>query len=172
MPWQGAYTLSVMRASAEKDRSDTRQHRWRRLRKFNAWFDRHPTLGLVRKIVVGTVGIILVVGGMISGPFVPGPQVVVVILGLALLSSEFIWARRAIRKAQLMAHRWSIRLRGRRLKVMWRWKKWFKWRLGLEELAEISALTTTERRTLGCCAKKRETPIIIIIEHASRQQLI
>ncbi len=43
--------------------------------------------------VVGGIALV-VVGGVLSLPGIPGPGIVVVILGLGLLSSEFHWADR------------------------------------------------------------------------------
>ncbi|MFW6061021.1 MAG: PGPGW domain-containing protein [Phycisphaeraceae bacterium] len=113
-----------MKLSNDTRHRDTLRERWvQRLRRAHRWFDRHPLLRLTRKIVVGTLGVLLVIGGMVTGPFLPGPQVLVVLLGLALLASEFVWARLAIRKGEATAHRASRRFSGRRLKWYWRWKK-------------------------------------------------
>lgn len=49
---------------------------------------RHPY-----RIVVGVVGGLIVAGGLLAVPF-PGPGWLIVIAGLAILASEFEWARR------------------------------------------------------------------------------
>jgi uncharacterized protein (TIGR02611 family) len=46
----------------------------------------------VGRVVVGLV--LLVVGIVLSLPLVPGPGVLLVIVGLSFLSHEFEWARR------------------------------------------------------------------------------
>jgi uncharacterized protein (TIGR02611 family) len=50
---------------------------------------------LTLKIVVGTLGALLVVGGLIMVPF-PGPGWLVVFAGLAVLATEFHWAHRLL----------------------------------------------------------------------------
>jgi hypothetical protein len=37
----------------------------------------------------------MLVGGVLSLPLVPGPGILLVLLGLCLLKDEFAWARRA-----------------------------------------------------------------------------
>ena len=119
-------------SEASVDSHARRRHRLRRaFYRAHRWFDRHPLLRLTRKLVVGVVGSLLVIAGVISGPFVPGPQILVVILGLGLLASEFIWARWALRSGQARAHRISKRFSGRRLKSVYRWKKWARQRFGI-----------------------------------------
>ena len=44
------------------------------------------------RIVIGIV--LIVLGGVLSLPFVPGPGLLLVFGGLTVLSSEFEWARR------------------------------------------------------------------------------
>lgn len=57
----------------------------------------HYTYRLVRKIVVFVIGITVVIIGIVM--FVtPGPAIVVIPAGLAILSLEFAWARRWLRK--------------------------------------------------------------------------
>lgn len=52
-----------------------------------------------KRIVVFVVGVILVVGG-IAMLVLPGPGIVVVIAGLAVLATEFAWAEWALDKAK------------------------------------------------------------------------
>jgi tellurite resistance protein TerC len=53
----------------------------------------------VRRVIVAVIGgTILLVG--IAMIVLPGPAVVVIPLGLAVLATEFIWARRWLRKAR------------------------------------------------------------------------
>ncbi len=63
------------------------------------WVDR---LGLrnrprTRKLIVAVIGTTVVLFGL-TLIVLPGPAVVVVPLGLALLATEFAWARRLIRR--------------------------------------------------------------------------
>lgn len=56
----------------------------------------HMTLRQARKLVVGVVGITVVIIGIIM--FVtPGPAVVVIPIGLGILATEFVWARRLLK---------------------------------------------------------------------------
>jgi tellurite resistance protein TerC len=52
-----------------------------------------------RKVVVGVMGTTVMIAG-IAMVVLPGPAFLVIPLGLAILASEFFWARRLLRKAQ------------------------------------------------------------------------
>ena len=56
----------------------------------------HPT---IRRAIVGLVGTTIVLVGLLL-IFLPGPGALVVLLGLAVLGTEFVWARRIIRRAR------------------------------------------------------------------------
>lgn len=65
----------------------------------------------VRKLIVGVIGTTLVLFGL-ALVILPGPAVLVVPLGLALLATEFAWARRLIRRGGVFwgkARRWQWR---------------------------------------------------------------
>ena len=55
---------------------------------------------MVRRVVVaGRIAAgfaLLIVGGILALPGVPGPGIVVMLLGLVLLSNHFEWARKAL----------------------------------------------------------------------------
>ena len=57
----------------------------------------HMTYKLARRIVVGVVGATVVILGVIM-IVTPGPALVVIPVGLAILSLEFTWARLWLRK--------------------------------------------------------------------------
>ncbi len=66
---------------------------------YRAWIDR---LGLtnrprVRKLIAAVIGTTVVLFGL-ALIVLPGPAVVVVPIGLALLATEFAWARRLVRR--------------------------------------------------------------------------
>ncbi len=65
----------------------------RMLRRTRAWVSRHPRLEGAYRIGVGVVGGTLAIGGLLLVPL-PGPGWLVVFLGLAVLGTEFHWARR------------------------------------------------------------------------------
>lgn len=77
------------------------------------WVDR---LGLgnrprIRKLIVGVIGSTIVLFGF-ALLVLPGPAVVVVPLGLAILATEFAWARRLVRRGGVVwgkARRWQRR---------------------------------------------------------------
>lgn len=66
-----------------------------------------------RKVLVSTIGAILTVVGIILLPL-PGPGMLVVGLGLALLSTEYRWPRRLALRLRTEAEVWRGRLRDRR----------------------------------------------------------
>ena len=56
-------------------------------------------LRLARKVVVGVIGVsVLAIG--IALIVLPGPAVIVIPLGLAILGTEFLWARRLLRRVR------------------------------------------------------------------------
>ncbi|NYH90616.1 TIGR02611 family protein [Actinopolymorpha rutila] len=83
----------------EHDDEDKKKHRpWRRIQ----WHHharrsirRHPTLNATWRGGVFVVGVLLIVAGLVM--FVaPGPGWLTVILGLAVLATEFAWAHRTL----------------------------------------------------------------------------
>lgn len=83
------------------------------LRRLRAWIDTHPRLDLAYRIGVGAVGGLLAVGGLVLVPL-PGPGWLIVFLGLAVLGTEFHWARRASAWLKRMLDRFWAWWRGRR----------------------------------------------------------
>ena len=59
------------------------------------------------RVVVGTA--LLVVGAILALPLVPGPGLLLVVIGLGLLSHEFEWARRLRSRASAEFQRMSRR---------------------------------------------------------------
>ncbi|MEV0147053.1 MULTISPECIES: TIGR02611 family protein [unclassified Nonomuraea] len=75
----------------------------------NGWLDgvRSTRTGaLTLKIVIGVIGAVMVVGGLIMVPF-PGPGWLVVFAGLAVLATEFHWARRVLEFGKRTLHAWT-----------------------------------------------------------------
>lgn len=56
----------------------------------------HP---VIRRAIVGLIGITIVLVGLLL-IFLPGPGALVILLGLAVLGTEFVWAQRIIRRAR------------------------------------------------------------------------
>ena len=53
-----------------------------------------------RKIVIGVIGTTILLIG-VALIILPGPAFVVIPMGLAILASEFVWARRVIRRGRI-----------------------------------------------------------------------
>jgi uncharacterized protein (TIGR02611 family) len=67
---------------------------------------RHQQRGLPARIGVVVLGVLLVVLGVfMSGPGIPGPGIVVILLGLSFLALEFERAERLLEKAIVWADR-------------------------------------------------------------------
>jgi len=72
--------------------------------------ERHRQRNILYRIAIVIVGILIVIAGIImSGPGVPGPGIVTIILGLGFLALEFDWAERWLEKVIL----WGDRAAGR-----------------------------------------------------------
>jgi uncharacterized protein (TIGR02611 family) len=66
----------------------------RMLRAVRAWIDTHPRLRSFYRFGVGGLGGTIAVTGLLLVPL-PGPGWLVVFLGLAILGTEFAWAKKA-----------------------------------------------------------------------------
>jgi tellurite resistance protein TerC len=73
----------------------------KRARKALRWDDTPP---LVRRVIVGLIGTTVLLIG-IALLVLPGPAFVVIPLGLAILATEFVWARRWLQRARDLMHR-------------------------------------------------------------------
>jgi uncharacterized protein (TIGR02611 family) len=67
-------------------------------------------LPLVKKVVVAILGTTVVLIG-VALLVLPGPGLVVITLGLALLATEFVWAKSLLKKAQAAAARTAQKVR-------------------------------------------------------------
>ena len=54
-----------------------------------------------RKLIVAVIGVTILLIG-VAMIVLPGPALIVIPLGLAILATEFAWARRAIRRARVV----------------------------------------------------------------------
>jgi len=73
---------------------------WRRKIRSN------PHSHLIYRIVVGVIGTAIFVVGLIMVPF-PGPGWLVVLLGLAVLASEFSWAQSLLQRSRRTLRAWN-----------------------------------------------------------------
>jgi uncharacterized protein (TIGR02611 family) len=81
---------------------DAGDHDWEWRRKIRS----NPHSHLIYRIVVGVVGTAILVIGLIMVPF-PGPGWLVVLLGLAVLASEFGWAQRLLQRSRRTLAAWN-----------------------------------------------------------------
>lgn len=74
------------------------------------WSEAHPTLRWLRKAAVLVIGgTVLLVG--VALIVLPGPAFVVIPAGLAILATEFLWARKLLARAQAKVARAADALR-------------------------------------------------------------
>ncbi|MGH3913895.1 MAG: TIGR02611 family protein [Pseudonocardiaceae bacterium] len=67
--------------------------RW--YRRFRKRVASRPGVELVYRVVVGLVGTVVLIAGVLAIPY-PGPGWLIVFAGLAILGTEFYWARRVL----------------------------------------------------------------------------
>ena len=58
----------------------------------------------IRKVVVGVIGTTVLLLGVVL-IVLPGPAIIVIPVGLGILASEFIWARRVIKRGRILVKR-------------------------------------------------------------------
>jgi hypothetical protein len=85
----------------------SRKLQWQRRINAKLGLDRMPR---VRKVVYSIVGVSVIVIGLVM-IVLPGPAVIVIPLGLAILAGEYAWARRVLRRGKVFVGR---RLRRRK----------------------------------------------------------
>lgn len=87
----GSLEREIRAEIADAEREDRPIRRM--LRTARAWVARHPRIEVAYRVAVALVGTIMTLGGLVLVPL-PGPGWLVVFLGLAVLGTEFHWARR------------------------------------------------------------------------------
>ncbi len=91
-----------MPKSAQGHRSGTRKRTWQERLNTRLGLDQKPT---VRKLVYSVVGITVLLIG-IAMILLPGPALIVIPIGLAILASEYAWARKIIRRGTVFVGRY------------------------------------------------------------------
>jgi uncharacterized protein (TIGR02611 family) len=67
---------------------------------------RHKQRNIFQRIAIVFLGILIVIAGIVmSGPGVPGPGIVTIILGLGFLALEFDWAERWLERVIIWGDR-------------------------------------------------------------------
>ena len=80
--------------------TEERDWEWRRRIRSN------PHTHRIYRVVVALIGLVITVGGLILVP-APGPGWLIVLLGLAVLASEFAWAQRLLHFARRQLDAWT-----------------------------------------------------------------
>jgi uncharacterized protein (TIGR02611 family) len=78
-----------------------RKRAWQQWLNQKLGLDKMP---VIRKLVYSVVGVTVVLIG-VAMIVLPGPAIVVIPLGLAILASEYAWARRIIRRGKVFVGR-------------------------------------------------------------------
>lgn len=109
-----------------------------------------------KKIIVGVVGgTILAIG--LALLVLPGPAFVVIPIGLAVLATEFVWARRWLKRARGMVNQRKARRTTRALAVTFR-RRWERGKQWLAGWRERRAAGKASRRKSGA-DPAREVPL-------------
>ncbi|MGI5163189.1 PGPGW domain-containing protein [Spirillospora sp. CA-253888] len=74
------------------------------LNRFRERVRRNPMLNTAWRLGVFTVGVTVLAGGLVM-MVAPGPGILGIIVGLAILATEFAWAQRALHHAKQAAER-------------------------------------------------------------------
>jgi tellurite resistance protein TerC len=72
----------------------------------------HQAPQVIRKIVIGVIGTTVLLIGL-ALIVLPGPAIIVIPIGLAILASEFIWARRVVKRGRILVERAKRAVRSR-----------------------------------------------------------
>ncbi|MGO3834698.1 PGPGW domain-containing protein [Leucobacter sp. UCMA 4100] len=80
------------------------------LERFKAIVGRRPWLALAYKITVAVIGGVVILAG-IAMLVLPGPGWLTIFLGLAILGSEFAWARNALTRLRIIVQKYADRYR-------------------------------------------------------------
>ena len=100
-----------MTEETQRDEQPKEDDRPEILQKLEERRERHKQRSRVHRAGVVVFGVFLVLAGIVlSGPGVPGPGFVVVLLGLSFLALEFDRAERLLEKVILWADAWGDRI--------------------------------------------------------------
>jgi len=59
---------------------------------------------IVRKVIIAVIGTTVVLIG-VALIILPGPAFIIIPIGLAILTSEFLWARRVVKRGRIFVKR-------------------------------------------------------------------
>jgi tellurite resistance protein TerC len=83
-----------------------------RIRRFLAQLRLHQAPQVIRKVVIGVIGTTVLLIG-VALIVLPGPAIIVIPIGLGILASEFIWARRVVKRGRILVKRAKRAVRSR-----------------------------------------------------------
>jgi len=66
---------------------------------WKSWLRNAPDLRVAKRIIIGVIGGTITLIG-IALIVLPGPAFIVIPIGLSILATEFLWAKRWLRKAR------------------------------------------------------------------------
>ena len=98
--------------SARPATATTARLSWREKLNKKFHLDRMP---VVRKVVYSVIGLTVLLLGVVM-VVLPGPAIIFIPLGLAILASEYAWARRIIRRGRVFVEK------AKRTRSWWRKK--------------------------------------------------
>lgn len=90
------------RDDAEQPKGDEAYFGPKFLARFHQRMHRHPVTSVLTKVVVTVAGVVVMLAGVVM-MVTPGPGIVALILGLAILSTEWRWADRWLDAARAYA---------------------------------------------------------------------
>lgn len=67
---------------------------------------------IVRKVVVGVFGTTILLIGL-ALTVLPGPAFIVILIGLSILATEFVWARRVVQRGRIFVKKVRRRVKNR-----------------------------------------------------------
>ncbi|WP_231121604.1 PGPGW domain-containing protein [Motilibacter peucedani] len=115
-----------------------------RMERYRLWRDTHVATSPLRRrlwrALVGVVGTLISLGGLALVPL-PGPGWLVVVLGLAVLATEFAWAERLLTMLRAALDAWAEWLR----RAPW----WARVLVGLVGLVVVAAVLVLVLRLTG-----------------------
>jgi uncharacterized protein (TIGR02611 family) len=103
----------ALRVTSPRPARPAHPARARAIARRRRWLRSRPSLYLAYRVLIAVIGAAIVIGGLILVPL-PGPGWLIVFLGVALLGTEFRWAKRLGRWARWQLHRFWAWWRARR----------------------------------------------------------
>ena len=99
--WESALRRSIRNANSglQDFLSDSMKHNQHRR---SSWLRNAPTLRVAKRVVVAVIGGTVTLIG-IALIVLPGPAFIVIPIGLSILATEFLWAKRWLQKARELA---------------------------------------------------------------------